>query len=296
MKIATIGHTVVSVHPAAVALGVGAAALGQSETAVAFVLALAAHEAAHGVAASLLHFSVPEMEFTPFGGVAKIEDLQSGSAGQQVGIAMAGPLISWLVCLAAYSILHTGLLDTLFVRKFLQANLLLALFNLLPVLPLDGGRVVFALLSPRLGWQRAVKLLSFGGVLLGALLLALAIWGAVFQKIANLTLVTAGCYLMYAAKLSAKTMIPQCIHGMILKKVRLERQGVLRVDIRAASAKSTIQELYRKLEPGSFHQVWVVDPGTLKVAGQITEAELEEALLATPLFTLQECLAEKKKE
>lgn len=290
MRIATVGRTVIKLHPMAVVLGVAVTVCGDGETIFAFFLALILHEAAHGVAATMLHFSVPEMEFTPFGGVAKIEDLQSGSMGQQIGIAAAGPLISWLLCLATYTMMQLGWVDTPFIRRFLQANVLLMVFNLLPVLPLDGGRIMYALTSPWLGWQRAVRIFSSGGVILGAGLVAFAIWGAIYQKIGNLSLVIAGCYLMYAANISRKTLIPQCIHGMISKKVSLERQGVLRVDLRAAGGNTTVQSLYRKLEPGRYHQVWVVDAQTLELLGTLSETALEEALLSRPNDTLAECL------
>ena len=162
---------------------------------------------------------------------------------------------------------------------FFKANLFLLALNLMPVLPLDGGRMLFALLSPRWGVQRVAKWLSLAGIWVGFGLTALGLWAALKWEIYNLTVVLTGCYLAYAARLSARALLSQCIHGMIEKRVRLERRGSLPVKWSAVSGDWTIRRLYQLLEPGVYHRILVISPKSFTLLGELDEHQIQAGLL-----------------
>ena len=281
MKALEINHTRIRLHPLALIGAIVCIGMGQGSAVLSALLALVLHELAHVFAAKSFRLPVPEVEFTPFGGVARMEDLCEATPVQQFVVAAAGPAMSWLCCLVCAGLMQLGWVSLAQIEGFLRWNLLLLCFNLIPVLPLDGGRMMQALLSPWLGWQKAMRILSTAGICVGLSMNGLAIWGAV-HGVANLSLVIAGCYLMYAAHLSKTMAAVQCIHSVISKKMKLEREKTLQVEWLGASGATSVRELFRRISPGKYHRVIVLDEDGLKSMGELDDGTLVNALLDTP--------------
>jgi Zn-dependent protease len=104
------------------------------------------HELAHTVVALRGGLPVRRISLYFLGGVSEIEK-ESTSARQEAWIAAAGPLVSMLLSLVAYGVgqaLEPGTVAGLLADALMVSNLLVGAFNLLPGLPLDGGRVLSA--------------------------------------------------------------------------------------------------------------------------------------------------------
>jgi Zn-dependent protease len=138
-------------------LGVGTALT----LAVGFFASLLAHEFAHVLVARGFGYQTRSVMFFPLGAVAVLEDdLEDGA---ELWIALAGPAMSAGIALAAgWPLLNNGLpwwlnFDLHPVASYLVfVNALLALFNLLPCPPMDGGRAVRSLLALAIGrWRPA---------------------------------------------------------------------------------------------------------------------------------------------
>jgi len=105
-------------------------------------------------------------------------NLQGGRWGEAI-VAVAGPISNLVLAIAAAIplryIIATGM-DAEFVARtlylFISINLLLAVFNLLPIPPLDGSKVLYAFLDPRTSWQVRAFMNQYGlFILLGAMFL-----------------------------------------------------------------------------------------------------------------------------
>ncbi len=293
MKALEINNTRVRIHPLALIGAIVCIGMGQGSAVLAALLALLFHELAHIFTAKAFRLAVPEVEITPFGGVAHMEDISQATPMQQFLVSAAGPLMSWLCCLVCAGLLQLQWISLYQIEGFLRWNLLLLCFNLLPVLPLDGGRMLQAVLTPLIGWQKAMRILAAAGICLGLAMNALAVWGAIHGA-ANLSLVIAGCYLMYAAHISRSMSSIQCIHGVISKKTRLDREKTLQVEWFGASGKVTVRDIYRRMSPGKYHRVIVLDEDGLSSIGELDDGVLVNALLDTPQETLASLLAAKK--
>ncbi len=133
------------------------------------------HECGHAAAAALLGCRVLSIQMLPFGGVAVIEDGGRLTAGREIIIALAGPLQNILMAGITMLLQYANLGDPVFLAYIIQGNLLIALFNLLPVLPLDGGKIVQALVSliapyyTTLMWTYRISILCSTGVILFAI-------------------------------------------------------------------------------------------------------------------------------
>jgi Zn-dependent protease len=110
------------------------------------------HELGHAIVARRLGVPVPSIELNFFGGAAKLGD-HPKRANDEIVIAAAGPLVSFALAGLAYAMY--ALSGTDFFALVATINALIGAFNVLPALPMDGGRILRAALSKRLGFVRA---------------------------------------------------------------------------------------------------------------------------------------------
>ncbi len=174
--------------------------------AVVFLASLLAHELAHAVVARRRGVRVDRITLWLLGGATTIED-QAPTPGTELRVTLAGPLVSLatggvfvLAGFAAGSV-HWAALVVAGLSWLGGVNLVLAAFNLLPAAPLDGGRVLHALVWRFTGNRdRATAVACGSGRILGSVTLALGVIEIVLGGLlAGLWLALLGWYLTAAA-------------------------------------------------------------------------------------------------
>ena len=124
------------------------------------------HELGHALTARLYGIPTEDITLYPIGGVARLARMPR-KAGPELLVTLAGPAVNLLIAaslavlLALVEPFWPASLDRLplaFVSTLMGINLTLALFNLVPAFPMDGGRVLRALLSSSLGRLRATEI------------------------------------------------------------------------------------------------------------------------------------------
>jgi len=197
MKIGHVSKTEIRIHPALFLVVIGAGILGMLKELFEAFAALTLHELFHAAAAHALGCRVASIELQPFGGVARLSE-KTLSPRTEFAVAMAGPVCSLSIgaSLAAVSYFAPEVGQRLF--SFMQTNLTLGLLNLLPALPLDGGRMLRCIFSRILKPRAATLLAAWLGVLFGAGMLGLGIY-FLTKNAFNFTLFTMGGFLLFAA-------------------------------------------------------------------------------------------------
>jgi Zn-dependent protease/CBS domain-containing protein len=124
------------------------------------------HELGHSLVAQRYGIGVSEIVLYPIGGVARMQKLPAPKA--EFWIALAGPAVNVVIAAIIYAVLAaTGGLAPIeqtwqtpghFWEKLLYSNVLLVLFNLIPAFPMDGGRVLRAVLAMAMGENRATEI------------------------------------------------------------------------------------------------------------------------------------------
>lgn len=153
---------------------------------VALVFCILLHELGHSLVARQHGIPVACVTLFLFGGVAQITR-QPRRPAVELAMALAGPLVSGLIAAACWQasealprtavVLWAG---AAVLRYLAVLNLALLIFNLLPGFPLDGGRVLRALLWAATGdLLKATRIASSAGMLLGLALLMLGGWAIV---------------------------------------------------------------------------------------------------------------------
>ena len=152
-------------------------------TSVLFVLALfacvVAHEFGHALTARRYGIHTPDITLLPIGGMARLEKMPDKPA-QEIIVALAGPAVNVVIWAMLTLLLGARSSEALvdiadltpatFVAQLAAVNLFLAVFNLLPAFPMDGGRVLRALLQTRMSRPRATETAAHAGQIVAFLM------------------------------------------------------------------------------------------------------------------------------
>src|SRR5438046_3513702 len=144
--------------------GGSAAALGRVLFVLLLFVCVVLHEFGHAIAAKNFGINTPDITLLPIGGVARLQRMPD-EPRQELIIALAGPLVNVVIALTLFAVVGWRGLATQatiggpdLLAQLLVINVILVLFNLLPAFPMDGGRVLRALLATRLSYTRATQI------------------------------------------------------------------------------------------------------------------------------------------
>ena len=175
-----------SIHPLFFALGFFYAITGQIFIFIICTATAVVHELGHSFVSGNLGYRLNKITLMPFGAVV-VGDIEGLSFKDQTKIALAGPIINLCVSLFFVAIWWIYPNCYAYTDVVVYSNLSMALVNLLPIYPLDGGRIVLCYLAQRLGYDRAFSISKIiGGAFSGFLVLAFAF--SLINKTVNFSL------------------------------------------------------------------------------------------------------------
>jgi Zn-dependent protease len=213
------------------------------------------HELGHALMARWFGIDTESITLYPIGGVARLQRM-SDKPFEEICIALAGPAVNFVLALLLAPLviatfgpeLHSGFGLGRFARELLTANVWLLLFNLLPCFPMDGGRVLRALLAWWKGQLRATEIAVRVGLVTAFFIACLAV--------------------------PAKSPMPIILAGFVLMAGQMELMGLRQREAqrRAASFALPVLEPVEAMVPDqepqpheaftglawdSHHRVWV---------------------------------------
>jgi Zn-dependent protease/predicted transcriptional regulator len=230
-------------------------------------LSILVHELGHSVTARLYGVKVKRITLWLLGGMAQFDEMPR-QRGAEAIVAIVGPLVSiavGLLCWAALGLLPEGAVATRFVLSYLRsANLILAIFNMIPALPLDGGRVLRSLLALRLPHLRATQVAANVGKLLAIVLGLLGLLSG------NFMLIAVAFFVYVAGNAEVRdSLVTEMLSGVSVGDV-MTRQ------VRTVPPDMTLDELARTMVREHQQGFVVVDPATQRVSGMVSMEDLQD--------------------
>jgi Zn-dependent protease/CBS domain-containing protein len=218
------------------------------------------HELSHSWVARHYNIKVRKIVLYPIGGVSEIQEI-SENPRIEWRIAIAGPLASFVVGAVLLALNQIITIETpvvpglevtnsfLFTLGFL--NLLLGAFNLIPAFPMDGGRVLRALLAERMKYSDATKYAAFIGKFLGILM-------AVFGIFYDIWLIIIGVFIYIGASEETESTIV----STTMARVRVK--DVMYPEAAVAKPETTLTEALEIMFRARYHDILVEKDGTLQ--------------------------------
>lgn len=243
---------------------------------VGFILALFAcvvfHEYGHALTARRYGIKTRDITLLPIGGVARLERMPDKPA-QELWVALAGPAVNAVISLALYVILQiTSSLVPLselevgggsFLARLMVVNLFLAGFNLVPAFPMDGGRVLRALLAMRMEYTRATQVAAGVGQFIAILF---GFFGLLYDPF---LLFIAFFVWIGASQEASMTQMKSALAGIPASRAML-------TDFRTLAPQDTLAHAVDLILSGSQQDFPVVSDGQL--VGVLTRSNLLKAL------------------
>ena len=273
MRVMTIKGIEIRVHYLFLLMMLVFGICGQVAEAAVIFTCVIFHELCHIAVAIWLGYRVTGLALLPFGGMAEIEGMNGSGQGECM-VVLAGPLGSALVAvLCGWGWAEsTGIIGLI-----IETNMMLALWNLLPAYPLDGGRLVRIFFAASMTAKVAVRRTVRISQLVAAVLFVYAgyVWLARYEVLISVMILAAMIVRLAREEEQGLAFVPFC--SMTGKGRMFAKEGYLPMKwytVRCDMGAGDVIELFR---PQSYTMVRVVSAGG-KVCGVLSETEIWQGL------------------
>lgn len=232
------------------------------------------HELGHALVAARFGIMAKDITLLPIGGMANIEKFPESPA-QELAISVAGPVVSLVIAFLLWLVFRTYPSELMvvggggitqvpsFLYNLSLVNVVLAVFNLIPAFPMDGGRILRALLSFKLDHLRATNIAATAGKVIAVLFIVAGI------LIFNPFLPVIGVFIIFSASVEAYYLrLRTLVKGLKLNDVLIHNYNSL-VDA------TTVQQAVKVLETDQSKYFILTDNGS--PAGTINRIEIVKA-------------------
>lgn len=247
---------------------------GYGQTFAVAYLSAILHEAAHIACARAASVSVSRIELYPFGISARLKSGYIQSSEKEFLIAFAGPALSLLlywVCIILYRFIKPE-----FFKFGADINLCLCLVNLIPILPLDGGRMVKSLLTARFGIIRAYNFsIKLSRVLIILLLICAGI--IFFVSDFNFSLILISAFLLQNLCCEQQAVSTITLREILQNSEKAENSHSLPVRTLCVKESRVASGILRYLSYDCFYIVHILDNDS-RIIKTLTETQILTAL------------------
>ncbi|KUO96751.1 M50 family metallopeptidase [Ferroacidibacillus organovorans] len=252
------------------------------QVAILFAVVIA-HEIGHIFAAHRFGIKTESIELLPFGGVAVMRGRLGFDVREETLIAAAGPFVNLLFVIATLPLRASGVLSEAWTNSFVSINLSIALFNLLPALPLDGGRIARAGLALTRGYHSATKVVTRVSFLVAVVLMGIGGISLVLGY-ADLGIFALGLFLLYSAFSLHRQSRYETLR--FLDALRHQQMATPR-PIRSMLAQEDMKlgDVASQFSPGAYHVIYVQSTYP-KEPRPVTQDEILDAIFESSGWTL----------
>lgn len=270
---------IIYLHPLTLAIFAIFIIIGRLKIVLIYAPVVLLHELSHLLVAKKLGYVCHKIRLMPYGAVLDAET-DDFSFKDEIIIALAGPLFNLAISLVIVCLwwIYPSLYN--FTDEFLLCNLIMGLFNLLPIFPLDGGRILLAVFSLKNGRQASVRFMKMLTFIFGVILFVLFIC-SLFVRF-NLTLGTMGLMLVCSSFFKDKKTRFERV-SYFAAKTKKSKNGLV-VKTILVNKSTTLARIFKMLDLKTY-TVFYVCEDNLKIKNVVFEKDLEQLLLKFSINT-----------
>lgn len=257
----SIRGTALSLHPLFVIVMLASVITGRFFELLTLFVIVFIHELGHASAAIAMGFKVRSIQMLPFGGVAVIEDDGRMNAFRELVIALAGPLQNVIMIGIAWICQAAGWGDSSFLSYVIQGNLIIALFNLLPVLPLDGGKVMQAIVSLMLPYHATLLWTARAGMVCSLFMIGYGLTPLLSGGGIKLNLLMIGLFLAYSNFEDYRNVPYRFMRFLVNRNGIHEHQqeGMGNAQPIVADSSKPLDDIMRLFKREKYHLIYVMN-------------------------------------
>lgn len=234
------------------------------------------HETGHIISALLMKFKVHSVVFLPVGLNAEIE-VSNSVLWKKIILCLSGSFTNILILIPLAFIKYSYILNSKYAFSVFKSNIFLALFNIIPILPLDGGRLLSTVLAGKYGiysshtnTKRVSLVFSFILIALGVMQMA--------GNIYNFSILAIGIYIIFFLKSAKMEAALMNMKDIIYRKSRLLKRGIYPARELVVLKSVKIVDMLKSMDFDRFHIIYVLDDN-LCLHKSYTEQQIMDLIL-----------------
>lgn len=247
------------------------------------------HEAVHILVANNFGLRLSSFKIHITGAGTEIDDIDDLSENRKLILYVSGPLFNFVSAMVLIFLKSEYGLN---VESSIWINLGLLFFNMLPAYPLDGVRIYEILLSKKILYKKAKKLLVRASFMVAAFIMIGFLLTIYIHKV-NISLLLASVLLTYTTFLENEKTIYIIMGSIVRKSRRLISDGYIENKSISVYYKRDLIKVLSLVDRNKFNSFFVLDDD-MRLLGIIYEDELIKTLKESGNMTLEELLVSKK--
>lgn len=240
---------------------------------IAFVIVIL-HEYTHYFTAYIFGYRGGKIKILPFGASLNLTGIEGASVKEEIIISLSGPIMNLVLAVIFYALninYRNGFIETLFFT-----NLCIGIFNLLPALPLDGGRILRAIISSRTIYRRANIITISISMSIGGLFILYYLF-CFFKGHINFTFGIIAFYIIIYSKKEKERVAYIIMSDIIKKKFKFMKKGYIENKSLSIYWREGLLKALSLVEKNRYNLFIVLDDD-LKVVDIIYESEVIDGL------------------
>lgn len=247
------------------------------------------HEAVHILVANNFGLRLSSFKIHITGAGTEIDDIDDLSENRKLILYVSGPLFNFVSAMVLLFLKNEYGLN---VESSILINLGLLFFNMLPAYPLDGVRIYEILLSKKILYKKAKKLLVRASFTVAAFIM-IGFFLTIYIHKVNISLLLASVLLTYTTFLENEKTIYIIMGSIVRKSRRLISDGYIENKSISVYYKRDLIKVLSLVDRNKFNSFFVLDDD-MRLLGIIYEDELIKTLKENGNMTLEELLVSKK--
>lgn len=248
------------------------------------------HELSHVIIAGFMGCKFNNIGLHIFGVKAELLGLEEFTDKKKLLIYVVGPLFNIIMAIILSII---GLkVDSYIINRSVDLNVGLAMFNLLPAYPLDGSRIYEILLSKKILYKKAQRIMSIVSYFIATVFLLIFLVGVTFLHKFNISMCIAGVIIIYITKCENRDTMYIIMGNIVKKRKSLIKNKYIENKTISVYYKSGLVNVLGLVDRNKFNTFYVLDE-EMKLIYILNEDELIEALKIYGNITLEEYKQER---